>query len=330
MDAKKYVSVLLETVIGSILIFWVLAWIIPEEMYMDSDYGPFLQQRDYAQTSSDKQEVIFLGDSTIVDSVIPNELPDNVYNLALGGSSALEMYYTLRDYLQCHPAPKAIIVGFMPHLLEERPCYQGITLYVHYLSRKDEKEAQENIFKYDNISDKARRHDNIDRLLFDFRVPSKYGMTILKSGLLRATHNQGIFNMFREKRGHIICGDNRDGCKELNPVAVNVKSGRNKFYVLGSNAFYMKEIARLCRENHISLYYEPPVMNQASWEVLQGTEYMEDYINNMTALQQDMGVPLNVDIPVYDNKFFGDTIHLNLIGAYKYTEYLREKYAFLR
>lgn len=92
----------------------LLAWIMPEKRYLNDDY-PFLrQQQDHVRQDSDIVETIILGDSQSKMGILAQDLGDNTYNLSLSGATAIEMYYTLSNYLQHHPGPKALIISLSP------------------------------------------------------------------------------------------------------------------------------------------------------------------------------------------------------------------------
>lgn len=110
---------------------WVLLWRV-QWTYMDSDFPYWEQQNDYIRAKSDRQEIIFLGDSRTKAAVNPNGFCENAYNLALGGSTAVEMYYSLKRYLKYHPKPEMVIAAFAEYHYSSDEFFKTRNLYLHY------------------------------------------------------------------------------------------------------------------------------------------------------------------------------------------------------
>ena len=85
-----------------------------QDYYMDDEYAMYHAQRDYLLENQDHNDVIILGDSRTKAGLMPELLSDSTYNLALGGASPIEGYYSLREYLDNHPAPGTLILCYAP------------------------------------------------------------------------------------------------------------------------------------------------------------------------------------------------------------------------
>ena len=69
--------------------------------YADGEIPYYIWNKDKATTTSDKPyETIILGDSVANAAYAPEILSDRTLNLSLGGTTTVENYYILRDWLE--------------------------------------------------------------------------------------------------------------------------------------------------------------------------------------------------------------------------------------
>ena len=67
-------------------------------------------------------------------------------------------------------------------------------------------------------------------------------------------------------------------------------------------------------------------MNEASYKALHES-YVNEYSSYMRQFERDnKNVTFELEIPCYDNKYFGDSSHLNEKGAGVYTQYILDTY----
>ena len=82
-------------------------------MFTDQEVPYYLWNREITNTKQDKKyDVLILGDSVANAAYIPEVLSDHVINLALGGTTPVENYYTMQDWLKYNPAPKVCYISF--------------------------------------------------------------------------------------------------------------------------------------------------------------------------------------------------------------------------
>ena len=60
--------------------------------YMDGEYAMYKQQKDYITGNGEYNRVLIMGDSRTKAGFIPDELSNDCYNLALGGTTPIEGY----------------------------------------------------------------------------------------------------------------------------------------------------------------------------------------------------------------------------------------------
>ena len=80
----------------------------------------------------------------------------------------------------------------------------------------------------------------------------------------------------------------------------------------------------MLHDNGVNVIVAQPPINQASADALHHkfTDGFRDYMQDVAFRYPDMEVIS--EIPVYDNKLFGDSIHVNRHGAEVYTEELKK------
>ena len=87
--------------------------------------------------------------------------------------------------------------------------------------------------------------------------------------------------------------------------------------------YYLNEILKLAADNNIKVYYIITPFNKASYQNLK-PNYINCYNNYFSGLKGMYDkVVWQDEIFYYDNEYFGDPSHLNLLGQIKFSEYLR-------
>ena len=319
-----FINSIIFTFFGSVLVFlllWLALWKFPLESYMDGEYAWWMQQKDYIEKNSDEREIIFLGDSRMKAAIIPEEIAQNVYNLAIGGGTAIEMYYALKTYLKNHPAPEKIFLGFGAFHYTQNECFENRTLYFHYLSPKEEKEAQEVKFN-DGAPLSQREKANLLSLIrrYDIRFPNLYASAVFHSFFRRTKLNRQNYSDVAFSKGQMFFG------KSEKSSALNGEAKEKSFEPLYSIRFYLDKIILICRENNIPLYIIQLPMNEASFNAVQTSGYAEQFAAFMRGIEKKYAIFVETQIPCYPSEFFGDPSHLNSLGAHRFSAEIKEKY----
>lgn len=317
MSDKKYVTILIGTVLSIITVLYLLVLFLPEERYMDEDYPFWMQQRDYISSKGTEQEILLLGDSRMLLGVLPAELSDNTFNLSLGGATPIEMYYTLNTYLKHHPAPKAVIVAFGPLQLVTMGCYTTRNMYFHYFDDTTVEAVNKIIYELNG------KDLSFERNLYKFRSPNVYMEPILKSIINPKTlKNRELYENVRKGKGWIPRKNDYDEEKAVYLPETKMK----EFIPLKSQTYYLEKILQLCLDNTIPVYVEQTPMGNPGYQMLKEKGYLSAYKSYLRTLNDKYGVPINYDIPLYEVNLFRDYSHLNLKGAKIFTRELKKKY----
>ena len=287
--------------------------------YMDSEFPFWMQQKDYVHTKGENQEILFLGDSKMKAGVIPSQFCENAYNLAVGGGTSLEMYYSLKDYMEYHPKPAKIFIGFGGLHYQYEDCFKSRNHYFHFLLLKKEFETQIASYKLNQLTFKQLQNELIDSTKYFLLFPQKYSAACINSKFGRGDFNHTAYKKTAESRGQMFFG-------------MAEQAGGLGFEAYASLEicpridYYLHKIIALCNENQIPVYIVQPPINDNTWEKLTENGHYPAFQSYLKNLAKETHIQVEWDIPHYPPEFFGDTAHLNARGAERFTAELKEKY----
>ncbi|MBO6015972.1 MAG: hypothetical protein J6P60_05230 [Lachnospiraceae bacterium] len=292
--------------------------------YMDDEYAMYRQQREYClQETEDDKEIIILGDSRTKAGLVPEVLSENSYNLALGGATPIEGYYSLREYLQHHDAPKTIILAYAPMHYMDVDTLWTRTVYFHNMDRDDFFEILQNAKNCQKKEKILLPHYGLEYAMYALYLPNKYATALKKSGFV-FRHRQTVtkYREMKEQRGHTLYGtENGSG-------GVNGEAHESDFEASDVIDLYLDRMLDLCREEGISVILEQLPMNETSYSILQ-PDFKTHYKEYMAGIADAHPEALvNAGFCCYNNEYFGDADHLNAEGCEVYTQFIREKYGF--
>ena len=312
MNYKKYVFGIIGLFCLPMFVIWTLAWILPEEYYMDIEYPYWMQQKDHISSFGDQQEILMLGDSKVKTGIIVTEMGNNVYNLALGGATSIEMYYTLKTYLKNHPKPKLVIIAFSPMHYFEIDGYCQRNLYFRYFDEDIANEVDKIMIDRDNTSKKSEKYFH--------RLPNVYMDAIIKHLFNpRTEENRAEYKKISDTRGWIRLEDKKQG-------HVFGKPKVDDFKVLPSIDYYMNLMLSLCKKEEIPTYIEQVPMADIEYKPLFASGYLDSYREYMHSFAKRYDIPVEEVVPVFEDIYFYDDVHLNAKGAEILTEQWKNKY----
>ncbi|MBR1398247.1 MAG: hypothetical protein IJ563_12055 [Selenomonadaceae bacterium] len=322
MSDKIYIkNFIIGTIVGMILVT-LIVWLIPENMYFDGEYPSWRQQKDYTHSKGDKPQILFLGDSAFKAAVVPDLISEDAYNLSLGGAGSIEMYYSLKNYMENHPKPKMVFISISAMHFIYLDRYRDRTLYFHFLSPTEQITSQLNIFKFDNIPFMDKIFISLENLQYMIKFPVKYFQTIKKSELSRGPLNEEIYQKAASERGHMLFGHDPEWFNHYEPHNQLLVD----FKLLKSTDFYMKKLLQLCIDNDIPVYVVQTPINKMSYETTLKHNYFPPYQQYLQQLSQEFNVDIETDLKIYDIHLFGDHLHLNEEGAAIFSRDLKSKY----
>lgn len=268
-------------------------------------------------------QTLILGDSRAMADFVPALFDSNVVNLAVGGATSIEMYYTLNDYIKNNGVPSEVVIMFAPFHYSIIDNFWQRTVYFNYLSVNDLKE----VYSLANASESetllTKGYQN-DLLSYRLRFPDKYLPALINSKLIgRKNENSTTYIEIERNLGYGAFGT-ADGCSDL-----NYETGYEKMHTTGDALLidiYMNKLLELCSNQGIKTQVLIPPMNESSVNALNPS-----YLQSINSYFEDLilkypSIDINPEIPCYEDMYFGDASHLNNKGAIKFTtEYIQNK-----
>ena len=283
--------------------------------YMDIEYPSWRYTKK--MTCNASYDTVILGDSRAMADLVPSEFGTDTVNLAVGGATSIEMYYTLNRYIKNNGCPENIIVMIAPFHYSIIDNFWTRTAYFNYLSASDMNE----LFSYAkacNSETLIKKGYKNDLLSYRLRFPDKYLPALINSGLIgRYSENKAKYNKISADFGYGEFG-NANGCSDL-----NYETGYEEMHKTGDALLldvYLNRLLSLIEDNGINAVLTVPPMNESSFNSLKPS-YKEDfnyYLENIKSSHP--GIRVETEIPVYDDKYFGDSSHLNNEGALLFTK----------
>ncbi len=295
--------------------------------YMDQEYPSWKYTKDFNKgriSREEDDEVIILGDSRAMADLVPRYMGDNVYNLAVGGATAIEMYYTLKQRIEEAGAPQSVVIMFAPFHYSYIDNFWTRSIYFHHFSFSEALTVWREGKEYVSPSVCDGEHGIFDIVSIYLDLPGSYMPALINSRFHgRYDENLEAYNNICYEKGHGLFGT-EDGSSDRNYESNYTEfNTREDFKLLD---LYIKRLLGLCEEYGIRTIVSQPPMNKASYERL-NADYVSQYtkyIESMQNLYPD--AVIDSQILCYPNEFFGDSSHLNEKGAQKFTEEFMARY----
>ena len=318
---KNIVKLLRNLIVLSIplLILSFVAYLMPLD-YMAVEYTMWQEESDFVRSSAEQSKrILILGDSRAKSSYLPEQFGPDTYNMAIGGSTSIEMYYALKNYLKNHIAPQSVIVTFAPYHFCSIDNWQQ-TLYYNYLTPFELAEVEAEAFKY---SDETIHYSGwlSDLVSFNLRLPNKYLDAMYQAKFTgNREANKEKYATVREHQGYTEFGTDA-GNSDL-----NYETHHEEFDYSPLVLSYYYRLLDLCESNGIRVIIAQAPINEASSKVITD-EFWNGYKEFLSEVQEKHpSFIIENEVPVYDNIYFGDNNHMNHAGADKFTQEFISKY----
>lgn len=289
--------------------------------FLGHDYvGPYWN-KNFTNTKQERYySTIILGDSTANAAYLPEVLSDSSVNLALAGSSTIEGYYTLYDYLKHNEAPEDVFISYMDYHLEEDDFTWDVSNYIHKFSPVQNQQIKQMIKKYSDNSLEELTAENYD---FEVTLYSIYSPTIYANSVLngivedRKDENKNFYDETKTRLGRYCSITNT----EYEPETV---MGYSTFKVGLLQHMYCKKILDLCEKKDINVHLvKLPLSTDAGF--IDNYEAEVQYYYDSLLEDYD-----NVDFywfhTTYEHEFFCDQYHMNNHGSFRFSRELKEQY----
>ncbi len=294
--------------------------------YLDDEYAMYKQQSDYVTgklNTSEKEsnKILILGDSRTKAGFKPDILWSESYNLALGGATPIEGYYSLKTYLEHHEKPQTVVMAYAPMHYMDVDTLWTRSIYFHTLANEDFRDLVNQAKQFRDTKNILIEDYEIEHLMYRFYLPNKYATALKKSGfVMRYEKTKQKYNTMVEFKGHSFYGMAEQSGD------INGEAKVTDFVPSDIITWYMQRIFELCREQGITVILEQTPMNETSYSILT-REFKDHYREYMqTIMSQNPDILIYPDFYCYPNDCFGDADHLNEKGVQVFDGHLMEKY----
>lgn len=314
---KTVVNLIIKLLILGIPLYILMlyAYLCPMK-YMPIEYTMWQEEKDYVR-SGDSVDTVIIGDSRAKSGIVPDILMEDeswgqVYNIAVGGATPIEMYYALREYIAVHGAPERAMVIFAPYHFCDIDNW-GQTMSFNYLSVPQLLEVYKEAARLGE-TEKLGDHFFTDEFSYRLRLPNKYMDSIYNARIFgRDGENRAKYDSVRADGGYTEFGS------EHGNDGQSYETHHPVFDSSGLVVEYYFRLMDLCEESGIDTYVIQAPMNETSTELVTD-EFLAGY-GEMLMRVHDSHPDFTVEmkVPEYENRYFGDNNHLNREGAERFT-----------
>lgn len=285
--------------------------------FIDGEGPYYIWNREAANTASEKDySVIVLGDSSANAAYVPELLSDDTINLALGGLSPIENYYTLEDWLNNHTPPKVCYISFFDATLSNDGYFWTRAYYAHRYSLRQNLEALKTARDY-NEKIILGDHPWLDVISYELYLPNKYITPFMNASFnQRHASNAAAVITVGLHGGRYITR----GTDEYAPAAEEIY---DSLAVRPMFDYYYRKMIGLCYEKDIAVrIVKLPLPDNAVF----ADGYADSFYAYYDELQKEYP-GLTVDwFPLYPRELFADNRHANAHGALRFSSELKELY----
>lgn len=319
---KSFIKLILKIIL-LMLILWIIFAIFIHKfgMYVyDGEYASYKETMDYIKNSNEYNDVIICGDSVAKSAIIPTEVSDKTYNIAMPGTSAIEQYYIIEEYIKNHEKPKTVLMmysmtGYNQDVIDR--FFWNRTVYFNCLTTE----------QFSDIIKTGLFPNSFNAVLNYFQyktyMPNKY-YAAFKNSLEQRRYETNVdkYNYNRDHKGHQYFGVEKEYVP--NNVSIDNQTG---FKPLEIVEHYLFKCIELCKKNDMQLIILQNPVNFSTYTNSQDQFRIEftEYMKNLEKKYE--GIIVDPNITVADDSWFGDYVHLNPHGATQFTTQIKERYS---
>ena len=292
-------------------------------------YGVLDTQRNFAENDCSYNRVLIIGDSIAQSAYFPCDLSADTYNLGIGNATPVDGYYRLCEYLENHPRPEFIFCSYSPSELIQQNGFWSTTMYERGITLK---QALAIVTDAKNFSpDSGILRDNMQLQVlayqYGFHIDS---VKLVLNGILKNATQETCYENYCNQREWVSA--NRGHWKHYmaggsGSDVYGVVSG--VFTVSQMGDCYMRKIIDLCSAQGIDLIIEIVPINESSYKTVspEFKESYELYWGNLSSNYPD--ITISSEMKFYEDSFFCDSLHFNMEGTKRFSNYIREKYSYI-
>lgn len=285
--------------------------------FVDDEAPYYLWGKEKTRNAQDQYyETVILGDSAANSAYMPEILSGGTINLAMGGTTAMENYYTLLDWLAYNPAPRVCYISFIDHHYSAEDCFWTRTMYSHRFSLEHNIEMLQMALAFHEPS-VLTEHTVLDFISYQLFLPNKYITSFLNSSFnQRLASNQEQMRLAEMHSGRYIGRTTAE-------YAVEDARDMGTISVAPLFDVYLRKTADLCEEYGITMrvVHLPQPDN-----CLITDEYIGSFFDYFDALKEEYPCLTVTWFPTCEKSMFYDGNHMNSYGAMRFSAALKEMY----
>ncbi len=277
---------------------------------------------DLAKHKTDKAEdILFLGDSRLISGIdmklLQQHHPFTFSNLSLGGASFLESYYLLKYYLENHPAPRAVVLSFVPSLHFFDPAGFGhfkLPTVFRYKFTDLLKTGCASKYPILNLDNNRKTLGRLiahlagqDSLQVNRKYPF-FGQSF--DQIKQYFYDTGGFCVWEKSETQVNL--------HYEPFEWDIKAKEQEGGVNSVELQYLQKIAKLIRDKNVSSTF----LLMPITEVGKDLYLSEIHVKWCQALETAHFDKVYNEPLIYENEYFADNSHLNATGRRIYSQYL--------
>lgn len=284
--------------------------------FADDETPYYIWNKQFCNTTQEQDyDVIILGDSTANAAYMPEALSNGTVNLALGGTTPVENYYTMEDWLRNHEAPKAVYISFMDFHMNVSDCYWSRSMYSHRYTFKQNWEMLQSAKEYGEKSIDTE-NCNLDFWAYELYLPNKYITSLANAGFnQRYEGNREAYYDDELHKGRYIAKGNVEG--ETESVEASA------FYVAPMFDAYYRMLIGLCVENHIQVHLVKLPLSDNQTFTDDYRDQFQEYYNSIKEEYPEITLDW---LGNYESYCFVDSTHMNTHGALRLSMEIRNMY----
>lgn len=270
-------------------------------------------------THEKRYDIIILGDSTANASYLPTVLSDSCLNLALGGGTPMENYYTLKEWLDHNASPKVCYISFADgHLTDEETEFWTFwhrCVFFHRYGLEEELQMLIDAIHYQE-GNTITSGQFLDLLEFEFGFPNRYMTAIVNAKFDgRKTFNLDAKQNVETQGGVYLA--------KTGEFTAEYERSYDSFSPAPLLDIYYHKLIALCLDNDIQVrILKLPLPENTSFSEEYETEF-NNYYNDVKKTFPKVTVDWIGNYPQND---FYDSAHMNYHGALQFSTEIKELY----
>lgn len=284
--------------------------------FADGEAPNYIWNKEKTTTAQEKQyDVIILGDSVANAGYLPAVLSDRCLNLALGGTTPMQNYYTLKEWLAHNPAPKVCYISFMDFHFRTGDTFWTRSIYTHRHPFNEEIEMLASAVRHDEPT-VLTDHYLTQFIEFELGLPNRYMTAIVNAHYDRRRETNQAAKDRTDVRGGVYIGGTKEYAAETEVVY-------DSFPVRPLFDEYYRKLIELCLDHGIMVrLIKMPLPDNAVFT----DNFKKEFYGYYAKLHETFPGITVAWMGVYEKGYFCDAAHMNPHGGLRFSSEIREKY----